>query len=260
MSRAAGPTRLPTRLPVTYPLTREDALRALALSSAARRADVKRAYRRLARQHHPDRGGDPDTFHEIVAAFERLIDDDTPPTTPTVRPGRPSRYASTEPPIPRVDTSSVNWTTTPPAVGTSLNRDRLAVALVDAPADGFAAVTATSRSPGSKLNGVARHLAQDSASVLTIGPATDDRRRPTIAVEVRAFGRRGRRALERAELLDRWTRTRGSSHTLLRSMVQRASDRRVSALLATDRAAELLDRLSWGLSAWTVTDGSESLG
>jgi hypothetical protein len=44
--------------------------------------EVQAAYRRLARQHHPDRGGDPARFVTIQQAYERavqLLQDDTPP-------------------------------------------------------------------------------------------------------------------------------------------------------------------------------------
>ncbi|WP_077490042.1 J domain-containing protein [Sinomonas mesophila] len=37
-------------------------------------ADVKRAYRRAARTHHPDHGGDAAEFHRIALAFEVLSD------------------------------------------------------------------------------------------------------------------------------------------------------------------------------------------
>ena len=36
--------------------------------------DIKRAYRKLASQHHPDRGGDTKTFQEVQAAYDTLSD------------------------------------------------------------------------------------------------------------------------------------------------------------------------------------------
>lgn len=38
--------------------------------------DVKRAYRKLAVQHHPDKGGDPDTFRNITEAYEVLREEE----------------------------------------------------------------------------------------------------------------------------------------------------------------------------------------
>ena len=36
--------------------------------------EIKRAYRELARIHHPDKGGDPETFLPIKEAYEALTD------------------------------------------------------------------------------------------------------------------------------------------------------------------------------------------
>jgi hypothetical protein len=36
-------------------------------------AEVKNAYRRLAKQHHPDRGGDPAQFNELVHAYQQAL-------------------------------------------------------------------------------------------------------------------------------------------------------------------------------------------
>ena len=46
----------------------------LGLCSTSSLADVRRAYRKLALQHHPDRGGDPARFRELTDAFEQLVD------------------------------------------------------------------------------------------------------------------------------------------------------------------------------------------
>jgi DnaJ-domain-containing protein 1 len=48
------------------------AYRALGLSAASDGAAVKRAWRRLARQHHPDRGGAPQKMQELNAAYRLL--------------------------------------------------------------------------------------------------------------------------------------------------------------------------------------------
>ena len=46
----------------------------LGLSSAASSAEIKAAYRRLVKQHHPDAGGDPEQILALNAAWEILGD------------------------------------------------------------------------------------------------------------------------------------------------------------------------------------------
>jgi hypothetical protein len=53
---------------------RSAALRLLGLEPGASLAAIKRAYRRLAKAHHPDVGGDVAAFHRLDAAYRLLID------------------------------------------------------------------------------------------------------------------------------------------------------------------------------------------
>eukprot|EP00929_Paragymnodinium_shiwhaense_P090919 TRINITY_DN50998_c0_g1_i2.p1 TRINITY_DN50998_c0_g1~~TRINITY_DN50998_c0_g1_i2.p1 ORF type:complete len:512 (+),score=118.08 TRINITY_DN50998_c0_g1_i2:106-1641(+) len=48
----------------------------LGVAKDATDAEIKKAYRKLALKHHPDKGGDPDTFKDITHAFEVLSDPD----------------------------------------------------------------------------------------------------------------------------------------------------------------------------------------
>jgi len=45
---------------------------ALNIERSASADDIKMAYRKLAREHHPDLGGDPDRFRQIQQAYEQL--------------------------------------------------------------------------------------------------------------------------------------------------------------------------------------------
>ncbi len=48
------------------------ALRTLKLKADASRHDITRSYRELASRHHPDKGGDTETFIHIRQAYELL--------------------------------------------------------------------------------------------------------------------------------------------------------------------------------------------
>ncbi len=49
------------------------ALAALGLAATATEADVRRAYRRLVLQHHPDRGGDPGAFRALTERHREAL-------------------------------------------------------------------------------------------------------------------------------------------------------------------------------------------
>ena len=46
----------------------------IGVSRDATADEIKKAYRKLALVNHPDKGGDPDKFKEIQAAYEILED------------------------------------------------------------------------------------------------------------------------------------------------------------------------------------------
>lgn len=46
----------------------------LGLDRGATPEDIKKAYRKLAREHHPDKGGDPEKFKKVQEAYEILSD------------------------------------------------------------------------------------------------------------------------------------------------------------------------------------------
>ena len=77
-----------------------DPFRVLSLPYDAGPDDVRRAFRRLARQTHPDRGGSAQSFHEVRAAYGALADDlegerrrwQPAPASPKPAPSRAPRY------------------------------------------------------------------------------------------------------------------------------------------------------------------------
>lgn len=50
----------------------------LGVPAGASDEEVRAAFRRFARHHHPDRGGDPRRFQAGVEAYERLLRASTP--------------------------------------------------------------------------------------------------------------------------------------------------------------------------------------
>ena len=57
------------------PVDNETLYKTLGLSKDCTSADVKKAYKKMAIKHHPDKGGDEATFKEITKAYEILSDD-----------------------------------------------------------------------------------------------------------------------------------------------------------------------------------------
>jgi hypothetical protein len=225
-------------------MSRDRARRLLEVSGSAEPEQVKRAYRRLVRDHHPDTGGDPRIFVALRAAYELLLDE----PAPELARGRPSRGSSPHPPTPDQD---IDWAASCLVPGDPLDRDALAVRLASLPGD---EVTATSRAPGSPLNRVAVHLAGDLSAWLRIGPATDDRGEPVVAIQVQAGTHRARRALDRAPLEGGWLRRRNPSTTVLVTMLRPSPVPEDTAVRIVDRLARLLDAIGWELTTWRMLD------
>lgn len=64
-----------TTNPVRPALQRQQALAVLGLPSNATMPQIKKRYRKLAKQYHPDLGGDPRQMQRLVAAYEFLLKD-----------------------------------------------------------------------------------------------------------------------------------------------------------------------------------------
>jgi len=57
---------------VLLPDNRDQALETLQLTPPVEWPEIKVQYRRLAKQHHPDKGGDEETFKAVCLAFQQL--------------------------------------------------------------------------------------------------------------------------------------------------------------------------------------------
>lgn len=232
-------------------LTREQAARLLQVALPCSDGQVKRAYRRLAREHHPDRGGDVRLFHQLQAAFERLAGEEV--AGPVMATGRPSRTPATAPPTPsRSELAAIDLDIDIPDRPTRLEASLVASALARPHLAAIHPLHASSRAPGARLNRAAAILAADLTSTLRIEVAADDRGRPVVAIELAATARRARRALEAAALDGVWIRRRRTSTTQLSSTVEVEPDRRRTALATTVRLVRLLEAVAWPLEQWVL--------
>jgi len=237
-------------------LTRQEAARLLGVTLPCPDGPLKRAYRRLAREHHPDRGGDARHFHQLQRAYERLVTDGE--QAPGVSRGRPSRTPATTPHTPSAaELAAFDLDAEHVGQPGPLDPDRFATMLASPHPDRIHPVHATSRAPGSRLNRAAGYLAAGLTSTLEVRATTDDRGHDVVVVEVTGTSRRARRALEAAPLDGTWVRRRRSTTTQLRAAIPPTGDRRQTAASVAVRTTRLLDAVGWPLHGWTVTASTE---
>lgn len=210
---------------------------------------LKRRFRILAREQHPDLGGDPDAFHDLHAAYELLLAELTAEevrtagrTAPRVARGRPSRDDDDRMLARRLDAE----------VG-----DERTLALArELAARG--SVRRLSRAPGARTNRFAASLAVGSTSSLELAvehggaaPAPGGTVRGRI--ELRGRGRAARRALAGLDPAGAggaaWSRRRGDAITVVETHVTGA-DREMVAHRAAVATARLLSALTWPLAEW----------
>lgn len=240
---------------MTSPLSPLQARRILGLPTSADVASVKRAYRRLARKHHPDVGGDPATFQRLRAAYEVLRTQPAP--ADVVSRGTPSRPARTRA---ATDPDRYAWDVAAPLVGSRLDADGLATLLATAPA---VRLLAASRAPRARTNHLAAHLSADFGARMSVRSCDDEHGSRAVAIELRTRARRARRATVAVDLPSGWTRRRAGSTVALNAAVAgegAASGEpdeplgRLRAAHAVDVLSALLERLDWPLAEWRVIE------
>lgn len=220
-------------------MDRRDASIILGVAEDVDLATLKRRFRTLARDHHPDRGGDPDRFLELRRAFALLrdeLDTDGPRRhRPLVARGRPSREAAREASSLGVDPAELDE-----------DARRLARRLGS---DGSCRYS--SRAPGARTNRLATSLAAASTSGLQVALAPPSGARIVLTARSRA-ARRAVTALDLTRLRGAsWSRRRGDAITELHATIRDPSATAVTASTAA-AVTELLDALSWPLREWTV--------
>lgn len=227
----------------------------LGLGPDADDAALRRAFRELARAHHPDRGGDPARFDRVRRAFA-LLTSAGGPVGVRVGTGRPSR------PAPQASAREGRVAPRPLDAPARAELRRglrpLDAGLVSAwlldPDGGIATLRATSRAPGSRTNRFAHALAEGSTSRLEVRAMHVDRTH-VLRTELIALPRRARHALDalRLEGAERgrgWVRTRGSSVTRLHQDHDLRGVPSQAVLDAVEGLTALLDRLAWPLAQW----------
>lgn len=229
---------------------------------------VRRAYRRLARECHPDLGGDAAEFHRLQDAAQALLGDSrpqpprnaSPSTSRMTRPSTASRVGGGgwgEAAGPRihegaVDVDVLDWAAPLPPAPHPWDRDVLARTLADEDASGpVPDVAGHSRGPGSALNRVGRWLSRDLLTRFVVRPALA-RGVAGHDVELRLYvpSGRTRRLADGVSLPDGWTRHRRPNSTELSLVMAPSRDRRATALRAVDHLTDLLDGLGWPLEQW----------
>lgn len=79
----------------------DDPFAVLGLAAGASLDEVRAARRRLAKEHHPDHGGDPAAMQRLNAAFDAAVKAIRRPPAPTEPAAPPRRAARPEPPARR---------------------------------------------------------------------------------------------------------------------------------------------------------------
>lgn len=228
--------------------------RARSLMGVSERAGedvIRRRYHLLARDLHPDGGGDVEGFRELQQAYAVLLatrGDAAPPRAEGARAAEQRAVLDQQrrerERLPKVDVDTVDWSRPLPTTPSPLDAELLAVAVVAGP------VVAVSRGPRALLNRFAPAL--DDALIARLEVALP-RADGTTGQRVTASGRRGRRLMDDLRGRHGWNVERRSSELVVASRtIAGADDPRVQALHHVHFAVEALDTMRWPLASWRL--------
>lgn len=223
-------------------MERRTALAVLGLTGEVDLALLKRRFRTLARDHHPDLGGDPATFQDLHTAYEVLraaLAEAPGRAVPDVARGRPSRADDAHDAARRLDAVTLD-------AATAMLAQRLTTR---------GECCYLSRAPGARTNRLAGSLAIGTTSRLavTLRPSAGATAPAVTHIELSGRGRGARRALTTLDVgrIDgaAWSRRRGDALTVIEARVSGA-DVAAVAHRAAAATARLLDALDWPLCQW----------
>lgn len=235
--------------------------RARDLLSVGHRAtpdEIRRAYRRAARTHHPDAGGDADTFRDVVDAADLLLGraererpiEASPSTGRRAYPSTMGQYAASGPADEPVDTSVLDGAEAP-ATGQRWSRPGVAAAVLRAfDESGPDQIEGISRRPGSLLNRFGRHLSDD---LLSRWEVTGARHRGVAGRDlevVATFPPGGRKRIDRADLPSGWSTTRNPAGTMSTHVVRPAATTDETAVLVAQVIDQMCSAIGWPLGDW----------
>lgn len=238
-------------------MDQQEALDVLGLRGPADAATVKRAYRRLARELHPDAGGDADQFQRVRTAFETIGGG----TAASRGPAPQERVASVDERW--WDTHGAWYDADVGRAGVDLERAAPPSGPVRADLDLLASmltggvpvnpVRLHSRAPGSRLHRIIAWLQPDLLAEVTIAPArTGPRPGHDVDAVVRSAGGKGRRLLAAADTPGSWTRARGSETVRLERRFRPSREPQDTAVRIAREVRDALDTVGWPLAEWFV--------
>lgn len=224
--------------------------------------DIRRAYRRAARTHHPDAGGDAQTFQDLVAAVDLLLDraDREPPVAASPSTGRRA-YPSTVGQYgrARADADDVDLSLLADAIapdtGDAWSVGGVAAAIAGAyDTTGPDRISGVSRRPGSFLNRFGRHLSGD---LLSRWEVTGASRRGVAGRDlevVATFPPGGRRRVDRASVPAGWSTTRNPGVTESTYVVRTGPSEEATAVQVAEVLEAFCAAIGWPLGDWYRTE------